>query len=85
MKMTVNPEVITETKVVVVKPATYTVELSEKEAIVISSLLGNVFGPPSESEFRRVVDQLYKDGFGKFIYKSQPVTSIAAPIGDMKV
>ena len=48
MDFKVNPAV-TETKVVEVFPATYTVTLTEKEAAVIASLIGAVNGSLDDS------------------------------------
>ena len=44
-KVTINPAV-TETKVVEVSPATYTLELNEKEFVAIMVLVGMVGGEP---------------------------------------
>lgn len=44
-KVTINPAV-TETKVVEVSPATYTLELNEKEFVAIMVLVGTVGGEP---------------------------------------
>ena len=44
-KVTINPAV-TETKVVEVSPATYTLELNEKEFVAIMVLVGMVGGGP---------------------------------------
>ena len=44
-KVTVNPAV-TETKVVEVSPATYTLELNEQEFVAIMILVGMVGGEP---------------------------------------
>ena len=44
-KVTINPAV-TETKVVEVSPATYTLELNEKEFVAIMILVGMVGGEP---------------------------------------
>ena len=85
MDFKVNPAV-TETKVVEVSPATYTVTLTEKEAVVIASLVGNVTGSKEESEFRRVIDGLWESGFSK-VYHSKYYPSISrlipAPEGDL--
>ena len=84
MDFKVNPAV-TETKVVEVSPATYTVTLSEKEAAVIASLIGAVNGSLDDSEFRRVINDLWGSGFRK-IYHSKfyrSVSPIPAPKGNL--
>ena len=84
MDFKVNPAV-TETKVVEISPATYTVTLTEKEAAVIASLIGGVIGQQRESEFRRVIDDLWASGFCKIwsskFYRS--MTPIPAPEGNL--
>ena len=84
MDFKVNPAV-TETKVVEISPATYTVTLTEKEAVVIASLIGNVYGPSEESEFRRIVGDLWGGGFRKFLYSEsfRGLAVILAPKGDL--
>ena len=84
MDFKVNPAV-TETKVVEVSPATYTVTLNEKEAAVIASLIGNVTGSKEESEFRRVTNDLWGDVFHKFLYSKsfRGLTVIPAPKGNL--
>ena len=84
MDFKVNPAV-TETKVVEVSPATYTVTLTEKEAAVIASLIGNVVGLKEESEFRRVISGLWEGGFYKFLYSKsfRGLTAIPAPKGNL--
>ena len=84
MDFKVNPAV-TETKVVEVSPATYTVTLTEKEAVVIASLVGNVTGSKEESEFRRVTNDLWGGGFHKFLYSKyfRGLTVIPAPKGNL--
>lgn len=84
MKMTVNPAV-TETKVVEISPATYTLELDKKEMIVLASFMGNTNGSPVESEFRQVVDKLWSDGFNKFLGQIPYLSGINAPTGKIKV
>ena len=83
MDFKVNPAV-TETRVVEV-PATYTVTLTEKEAAVIASLIGNVVGLQKESEFRRVISDLWESGFYKIrtskFYRS--MTPITVPKGNL--
>lgn len=84
MDFKVNPAV-TETKVVEVFPATYTVTLTEKEAAVIASLIGAVNGSLDDSEFRRVINDLWGSGFHK-IYHSKfyrSVFPIPAPKGNL--
>ena len=63
MKMTVNPAV-TETKVVEISPATYTLELSEKEIALLASLVGKVAG--CRGRFSAVANKLWDDGLEKF-------------------
>ena len=84
MDFKVNPAV-TETKVVEISPATYTVTLTEKEAAVIASLIGNVAGSLEESEFRRVVDDLWGSGFHKIGYSKfyRSMAVIQAPKGNL--
>ena len=84
MDFKVNPAV-TETKVVEISPATYTVTLTEKEAAVIASLIGNVVGLQEQSEFRRVISDLWESGFYKIgrskFYRS--MNPIPAPKGNL--
>ena len=84
MDFKVNPAV-TETKVVEISPATYTVTLTGKEAAVIASLIGAVYGPPDESEFRRVTDDLWSGGFHEIYYSKfyRYMDPIPAPKGDL--
>ena len=83
MDFKVNPAV-TETRVVEV-PATYTVTLTEKEAAVIASLIGNVVGLKEESEFRRVISGLWEGGFYKIGYSKfyRCMDPIPAPKGNL--
>jgi len=83
-KLTVNPAK-TEVKVVEVSPATYTLELSEKEMVVLTTYVGNTCGNPSNSEFRRIVDKLWEDVFHSFLKKTSSIPTITAPKGDLKV
>ena len=84
MDFKVNPAV-TETKVVEVSPATYTVTLTEKEAAVIASLIGGVNGSPDKSEFRRVINNLWESGFSEVWYSKfyHSITPIPAPKGNL--
>lgn len=84
MDFKVNPAV-RETKVVEISPTTYTVTLTEKEAVVIASLVSNVTGSKEESEFRRVANDLWGGGFHRFLYgKSfRSLAAIPAPKGDL--
>ncbi len=84
MDFKVNPAV-TETKVVEISPATYTITLTEKEAAVIASLIGNVNGSKEESEFCRVIDDLWSSGFNKIWHSKfcRYMTPIPAPEGDL--
>ena len=84
MDFKANPAV-TETKVVEISPATYTVTLTEKEAEVIASLVGSVTGPSDESEFRRVIDSLWESGFYKIWHSKfyRSVAPIPAPKGNL--
>lgn len=84
MKMTVNPAV-TETKVVEISPATYTLELDKKEMIVLASFIGNTNGSPAESEFRQIVDKLWSGGFNRFIDQISYLGGITAPKDKIKV
>ena len=63
MKMTVNPAV-TETKVVEISPATYTLELSEKEIALLAGLVGKVVS--CDGRFSAVASKLWDDGLEKF-------------------
>ena len=60
-KVTINPAV-TETKVVEVSPATYTLELNEKEFVAIMILVGMVGGEP-EGIRNDVLSPLWKSVF----------------------
>ena len=84
MDFKVNPAV-TETKVVEVSPATYTITLTEKEAAVIASLIGAVNGSLDDSEFRRVINDLWGSGFHKILHSKflRHLTPIQAPNGDL--
>ena len=84
MDFKVNPAV-TETKVVEISPATYTVTLTEKEAVVIASLIGNVIGSKEESEFRKVTNDLWGGGFYKLLHSKsfRGLAAILAPKGDL--
>ena len=62
-KVTVNPAV-TETKVVEVSPATYTLELNEQEFTAIMVLVGMVGGEP-EGIRNDVLTPLWKSVFHK--------------------
>ena len=76
MDFKVNPAV-TETS------TTYTVTLTEKEAAVIASLIGAVTGSEEESEFRRVIEDLWGSGFREIFYSKffRSVSPIPAPRG----
>lgn len=63
MKMTVNPAV-TETKVVEISPATYTLELNEQEGALLAGLVGKVGG--FEGKYSSVVSKLWNDGLRQF-------------------
>ena len=84
MDFKVNPAV-TETKVVEISQATYTVTLTEKEAVVIASLIGNVIGSKEESEFRKVTNDLWDGGFYKLLHSKsfRGLAAILAPKGDL--
>ena len=60
-KVTINPAV-TETKVVEVSPATYTLELNEQEFVAIMVLVGMVGGEP-EGIRNDVLTPLWKSVF----------------------
>ena len=60
-KVTINPAV-TETKVVEVSPATYTLELNEQEFVAIMVLVGMVGGEP-EGIRNDVLNPLWKSVF----------------------
>ena len=62
-KVTINPAV-TETKVVEVSPATYTLELNEQEFTAIMVLVGMVGGEP-EGIRNDVLTPLWKSMFSK--------------------
>ena len=62
-KVTINPAV-TETKVVEVSPATYTLELSEQEFTAIMVLVGMVGGNP-EGLRNDVLNPLWDSAFSK--------------------
>ena len=62
-KVTINPAV-TETKVVEVSPATYTLELNEKEFVAIMVLVGMVGGEP-EGIRNDVLNPLWDSVFSK--------------------
>ena len=65
-KVTINPAV-TETKVVEVSPATYTLELNEQEFVALMVLVGMVGGEP-KSIREDVLNPLWKSVFEqKFI------------------
>lgn len=63
MKMTVNPAV-TETKVVEISPATYTLELNEQEGALLAGLVGKVGG--FGGKYSSVVSKLWNDGLLQF-------------------
>ena len=60
-KVTINPAV-TETKVVEVSPATYTLELNEQEFVALMVLVGMVGGEP-EGIRNDVLNPLWKSVF----------------------
>ena len=60
-KVTINPAV-TETKVVEVSPATYTLELNEQEFVALMVLVGRVGGKP-EGIRNDVLTPLWKSVF----------------------
>ena len=62
-KVTINPAV-TETKVVEVSPATYTLELNEQEFVAIMVLVGMVGGEPKGIR-NDVLTPLWKSVFRK--------------------
>ena len=62
-KVTINPAV-TDTKVVEVSPATYTLELNEKEFVAIMVLVGMVGGEP-EGIRNDVLTPLWNSVFSK--------------------
>ena len=62
-KVTINPAV-TETKVVEVSPATYTLELNEQEFVAIMVLVGMVGGEP-EGIRNDVLNPLWDSVFSK--------------------
>ena len=62
-KVTINPAV-TETKVVEVSPATYTLELNEQEFVAIMVLVGMVSGEPKGIR-NDVLTPLWKSVFRK--------------------
>ena len=62
-KVTINPAV-TETKVVEVSPATYTLELNEQEFVAIMVLVGMVGGEPNGIR-NDVLTPLWKSVFSK--------------------
>ena len=62
-KVTINPAV-TETKVVEVSPATYTLELSEQEFVALMVLVGRVGGEP-EGIRDDVLNPLWESVFEK--------------------
>ena len=62
-KVTINPAV-TETKVVEVSPATYTLELNEKEFVAIGVLVSMVGGEP-EGIRNDVLTPLWNSVFSK--------------------
>ena len=65
-KVTINPAV-TETKVVEVSPATYTLELNEKEFVAIMILVGMVGGEP-EGIRNDVLSPLWESVFRQSFY-----------------
>ena len=62
-KVTINPAV-TETKVVEVSPATYTLELNEQEFVALMVLVGRVGGEP-EGIRNDVLTPLWDSVFSK--------------------
>ena len=62
-KVTINPAV-TETKVVEISPATYTLELNEQEFVALMVLVGMVGGEP-EGIRNDVLNPLWKSVFHK--------------------
>ena len=62
-KVTINPAV-TETKVVEVSPATYTLELNEQEFVALMVLVGMVGGEP-EGIRNDVLTPLWKSVFSQ--------------------
>ena len=62
-KVTINPAV-TETKVVEISPATYTLELNEQEFVALMVLVGMVGGEP-EGIRNDVLTPLWKSVFSK--------------------
>ena len=62
-KVTINPAV-TETKVVEVSPATYTLELNEQEFVALMVLVGMVGGEP-EGIRNDVLTPLWKSVFSE--------------------
>lgn len=60
-KVTINPAV-TETKVVEVSPATYTLELNEQEFVALMVLVGSLGGEP-EGIRNDVLNPLWKSVF----------------------
>ena len=60
-KVTINPAV-TETKVVEVSPATYTLELNEQEFVALMVLVGMVGGEPEGIRYD-VLNPLWKSVF----------------------
>ncbi len=71
-KVTINPAV-TETKVVEVSPATYTLELNEQEFVAIMVLVGMVGGEP-EGIRNDVLNPLWNSVFSKYFLDACPWT-----------
>lgn len=69
-KVTINPAV-TETKVVEVSPATYTLELNEQEFVAIMILVGMVGGEPKGIR-NDVLTPLWKSVFRKSFLDNYP-------------
>ena len=71
-KVTINPAV-TETKVVEVSPATYTLELNEQEFVALMVLVGRVGGEP-EGIRNDVLTPLWDSVFSKKFMEDYALT-----------